>query len=116
MALFFVEAFCVHYFNWSLEVDMYIFLVPTVFFLFYITTHIELNHNPIYKHFRELGILIFYCHMFIYPFIEKGLLLLGIKNSLLRDCGTVVVTIIVSEIIMKLSSNPKYIWIKTIYN
>jgi hypothetical protein len=115
MVLFFVEVLCVRYFEWGLEKDMYIFLVPAVFFLFYIATHIELNHKPIYKHLRELGILIFYWHEFIKPFIEKGLLLLGTKNSLLRYCGTVVVTIIISECTIKISSYPKFKWLKTIY-
>jgi hypothetical protein len=115
MALFFDEVLFVCYFEWKLEKDMYIFLVPAVFFMFYIATHIELNHNPIYKHLRELGILIFYWHKFIQYFIEKGLSLLGTKNSLLRYFGTVVVTIIISECTRKLSSNPKFKWLKTIY-
>jgi hypothetical protein len=115
MALFFVEVLCVSYFKWRLGNDIYIFLVPAVFFMFYIATHIELDHKPIYKHLRELGILIFYWHKFIQPFIEKGLLLLGTDNSLLRYCGTVLVTIIISECTMKLSSNSKFKRLKAIY-
>jgi hypothetical protein len=115
MALFFAEVMCVSYFEWYLGRNMCIFLVPTVFFMFYIATHIELNPKPIYKHLRQLGILIFYWHMFIKVFIDKGLLLLGTQNSLLRYCGTVVVTIIVSEITIKLSNTPKFKWLKIIY-
>lgn len=115
MALFFAEVLCVRYFEWKREEDMYIFLVPAVFFMFYIATHIEPDHKPIYKHLRQLGILVFYWHMFVQPFIKTGLLLLGTDNSLLQYCCTMLVTIIISECTMKLSSNSRTKWLKIIY-
>jgi serine/alanine racemase len=117
MALFFTEVLCVHSFKWGLKNTsaLYFFFVPSVIFMFYIATHIELNHKPIYKHLRKLGILIFYLHSFIKPFIEKGLRLLGTENSLLQYCGTVLVTIVISECVLKLSSKPRFQWLKKIY-
>lgn len=49
--LLFIEVMMVNYLEWAREKDLYICLVPTVFFMFYIASHIEL------KKVRHINIL-----------------------------------------------------------
>jgi serine/alanine racemase len=116
MALYAVEVLCVCTFRWTRGEDMYIFLVPSAFFLFYIAAHIEFPSRPIYKHLRELGILIFYSHLLVSPLVVKFLSFRGTDNSLLQYFGTVLTTIIISEFILQLSRVSKFKWLKKIYS
>lgn len=115
MVLFFFEAILVRYLGEVKNFDMYAFLVPVTFFLFYIVMHVELNGSIIYKHLRELGVLIFYLHLFISPFVEQEFLKLGIDNSLLKYCCTILVTGMVSQCIIVLSNKENFRWLKKIY-
>jgi serine/alanine racemase len=114
MMLFLIEAFAVNELGWARENDMYICLVPVVFFLFYIVSHIEIKDNLIYTHLRKLGSLIFYLHLFIYYSMENILSYIGINNSLIYYGIIVLITIIVSECIILLST--KFKWLKIVYS
>jgi serine/alanine racemase len=101
--------------GWAREHDMYISLVPTVFFMLYIAVNVKLNDSAIYKHLRELSILIFYLHLIIHYLLSLSFefLKINITNSLATYIATVVATIFVSEIILKISQ--KYTWLKQLY-
>ncbi len=57
------EVFALAKLGWIREYDMYIGLIPTVFFLFYVSITVKLPDSPIYKKIRTLSSLIYYIHM-----------------------------------------------------
>ncbi len=67
LALYFIlfgaEVFALTRLDWIREYDMYLGLIPTVFFLFYVSITVKLPDSPIYKKMRTLSSLIYYIHM-----------------------------------------------------
>lgn len=118
-----VEVFCVKHFNLALvnARDMYLFLVPSVYFLFHIILNIKLQGDIKYKHLRYIGILIFYNHMialFIYRIIRKIVeIITGFRfeNNMVMFCFTIILSIVIAEIIIRLSNTNKCRWLRTIY-
>ena len=67
LALYFIlfgaEVFALTRLDWIREYDMYLGLIPTVFFLFYVSITVKLPDSPIYKKMRTLSSLIYYIHI-----------------------------------------------------
>lgn len=108
LALYFIlfgaEVFALTRLDWIREYDMYIGLIPTVFFLFYVSITVKLPDSPIYKKIRTLSSLIYYIHMIpaellmIVPALES---LPG--GGLANYAFTVVFSFISAFLIIKLS-------------
>ena len=63
---------------------MYVFLLPTVFFMFYIATHMKhmkLESSEIYKRLRIIGVLIFFIHQLVYQLVNTYVVLFISKVS-----------------------------------
>ena len=122
MAFLLLEMTAVQYFGWASSFSMYVFLVPAVYFLFYLVTHIELTPNRRYQYLRNMSILIYCMHYFVYTFLYKGSSLLGkllqidLSNSLLTYVGTVLITCAASYIIIMLSNTKTFSWLKMLYS
>lgn len=108
MILLFAETITVRYLGWNREQDMYVMLVPSTFFLFYFVSHLELKEREVYINLRFMSNLIYYVHLLIRDII---LILFGLNNFIL----TVIVIIICSMIIIKLSNTKKFGWLKKVY-
>lgn len=121
MFLFLIEAIYLKYLGWTRHHDMYIFLVPVSFFLFYIVSHIELVPSRIYIHLRKMGILIFYLHLLVAPIVEEGISIIdnmldcNLNNSFFNYCCVVIITSIISQFIIVLSNVEKFDWLKRMY-
>ena len=63
-ALMAVEVVLLCLYDVSRDYNMYIFLQPVTFFIFYFVTHLELKDRPIYSKLRKMGILIYCSHLF----------------------------------------------------
>ena len=118
MILLFGEVVCVKYFDWCIAKDMYIFLVPAVFFLFYIATHVELKEHKRYREMRAIGAMIFYIHLWInvivartYEEITGGKEFHSVPNFLL----TLLCTVVVAILLVKLSNRKKFKWLRKLY-
>ncbi len=108
LALYFIlfgaEVFALTRLDWIREYDMYLGLIPTVFFLFYVSITVKLPDSPIYKKMRTLSSLIYYIHMIpaellmIVPALES---LPG--GGLANYAFTVVFSFISAFLIIKLS-------------
>jgi serine/alanine racemase len=109
------EAFTIRYLGWAKFYDMYIFLVPSTFFMFYIAMYIELKPKAIYKHLRELSIMIFYLHILVREYVNKLLAETGTNNSMVKYCVTLLVSVIISECIIFLSHKEKLKCLKILY-
>ena len=97
--------------------DMYFFLVPTTFFFFCYIKDLELPDSPIYKTLRSLSSLIFYSHLWINGVVSKALRIIyePLCNSWLHFMITLIVTIVFSYAIIKLSNYHRFKWLNILY-
>lgn len=114
----FEEAVILKYFNFVRAKDMYLFLVPATIFLFCIVYNMHLKDSKIYQYLRILSSLIFYMHLWIFKIVNYILRRLNIdfKDTMLYFVLTVIITIICSIIIIKLSEIHKFKWLKRLYS
>ena len=112
------ELIVVCFAGWARAFDMFIFLVPASFFLFYIVKTKQLKNRSIYPQLRTLSSLIFFSHLlidYILNIILTPIIPILWSHSLFRYCLNVIVTFGFSLIIMTLSQKPYFKWIKNIY-
>lgn len=115
-----VESFTIKHFLESIDHNIYVSLVPAVFFLFYFATHIKLKNSAIYKTLREIGVLIFFTHLFVYKILN--LFSDWMNNSFNINLTsylfilTLVLTTALSVFIQRLSQKEKFSWLKHIYS
>lgn len=103
--------------------NMYVFLVPAIFFLFYIATHMQLKDSKKYAALRVLGALMYYTHTLVYmlvsyfiPFIINHGAPSGIDNSVIIYGTTVICTFILSAVIYQASQTKRFRWLKWLYS
>ena len=102
------------------EYSMSIFLVPAIFFLFYIASHVQLKDRDIYKRMRVVGMLIFYLHMFVRKVLKE--LFTIIKNHWHLDLFglwcilTIVIVTLLAILVERLSYKEKFRWLRWIYS
>lgn len=115
-----VESFTIKHFLESIDHNIYVSLVPAVIFLFYFATHIKLKNRAIYKTLREIGVLIFFTHLFVYKILN--LFSDWMNNSFNINLTsylfilTLVLTTALSVFIQRLSQKEKFSWLKHIYS
>ena len=112
------EVYFVTHFNILREHDMYIFLVPLAYFAFGLAINLQLPDKKIYKTLRMLSSLIFYIHLWVMWFNQKMFNLLGINvgRTCLLFILTVLLSIICSLIITRLSNIKNFRWLKKLYS
>lgn len=104
--------------HWIKRYDMYLFLVPATVFLFFLVKSINFKDNQIYKMLRQVSILIFYTHMWIYTIVSKILRHFSniIEVPMVLFLTTLFLTIICAVLIIKLSQRKNFSWIKKFYS
>lgn len=122
MLLFLTEVLVLSYFKIAVKADMWLMLAPTSFFLFYIISHIDFKDSPIWKTFREVGILIFYSHVFIgltYGFLFNKLSAYintnFISTPYVKYILVLITTLLSSYFIVKFSKLKCFKWLKNLY-
>lgn len=121
MFLLFLEVIALRYFEIvrSSSIDLYLFLVPATYFLFSFVSQVKLNGSYIfYRNLRKLSSLIFYLHLWVNAVVSKLLKLYAytLSKTGVEFVVTVCSTISLSLIIIKLSDNRKFRWIKWLIN
>ena len=103
--------------NWRIDDDMYISLIPVTFFLFNIALQVELKNHKRWKWLRLISSLIFYTHTWIRDAIAMLFVVwnVDITKSSLHFVLTLIVSILVANIIIRISENEKFIWLKKLY-
>lgn len=123
MVLMFIEAFSVRHFNLSRDHNMYIFLVPAIYFVFYIVTHIEMSGSVSTKRLRMYSSLIYFTHLWIkFPILSIIIKVIEkvtniedyLMHSLLSFAIVFSGALMVSILIVKLQSYKKFEWLKQI--
>ena len=114
------ESFAIKHTIKSLDHNIYVSLIPAVFFLFYIATHIKLKNRIIYKALREIGVLIFFTHLFVYKilnlFSDWMNNYFNVNLTYFLFILTLVLTTALSVFVRRLSQKEKFSWIKRIYS
>ena len=112
------EFFIVSKMEWRLEYDMYMFLIPAAYFLFKTALNINIKVNDFnikyLKLLRPYSSLIYFIHMI---FIEFYCILTRVKytNSLLMFLIGFIPTVIVATLIIALSKNEHFKFLKNFY-
>lgn len=117
-SLLFFEALIVKSFNFIRHADMYIFLVPTVFFLFCIAKNLKLKDSKIYLILRQLSSLIFYMHIWVGVAVMKissSLFDIIISQTSFFYIITLSITIIGALGILRLSKCKYFHWLRYLY-
>lgn len=99
-SLFFlaIESIFVDFFSLARNHDMYIFLVPTVFFMFYVITHIELKEKDVYGRLREIGFIVYLVHIWVDRIVLRYI---GEPmHSLVRYIVVLGISILVAQVIV----------------
>lgn len=97
--------------------DMFLFLLPSAFFLFSLLSQIHLPDHPIFKELRLLSALIYYTHYWIGNVISRFLYLQDspVLTSFLRFILIATISILCSHAILRLSRKPKFRFLKLLY-
>lgn len=112
MVLFLLEVLIIRHFKLAVKYDVYLFLLPVTFFLFYLASHTVIKSKINFIFFRKLSSLMFFGHMMV-AFIQYYTI--KINDSFVRFIVIASITITISIIILKLSEREKFKWLKRIY-
>lgn len=122
MLLFLAEVLILNHFSIVSQADMWLMLAPASFLLFYLVAHIDLKDSRIWKLLREVGILIFYSHVFIglsYGFLFNKLShymdTTILSTPYIKYILVVITTMLLSYFIVKLSKVKHFKWLKNLY-
>ena len=116
--LMLAEALILNHIGFIRASDLYLFLPPSVFFLFSIVSRVELDDQPLCSKMRNLSSLMFYMHMWVREAIyhcAKRLLGFEIKG-LLHFGFTLLLTLAISYLVLKLSEQKRFRWMKKLYS
>ena len=115
LVLLILEYLAVTGLGWAREYDLYISLIPAVFFLFYLAAHTELKASPVYGTLRSMSSLTYYLHLLISPMVLRLLVFFDCFHSLAYYGLTVLLCAGVSIGLAALSRRPGLGWLKRLY-
>lgn len=72
------EGYMLDRFSAPRDYNMTVSLLPAVFFLFYLATHIRLKSRPVYKKMRTVGVLVYFLHLLVYRFVYNAVKALAV--------------------------------------
>lgn len=120
MILLFVEFYLLEHYSICKDHNMYLFLLPATFFLFYIVSHLKLPNSIVYKKMRIVGVLVYFLHPFVNFFVVLGIKFLkhriGIDLFLFNFTFTIILVTAISVIIEVLSKQKNYKWLRYLYS
>lgn len=95
--------------------NMYVFLLPVVYFLFSLAYSLPLKDHAVYTHLRKTGVLVFFLHLFV----NRGVALVLSVTDKLWNVGAIefqfvcslAATVLVAVLIERLSCKERLKWI-----
>lgn len=102
-----------------IEYNMYIALLPAVFFLFSFARTISLKEHTIYKHLRNIGMLVYLSHRLIDHFVARGIYwfhqLWNLSLQKYQFAFTLVTTLIIATFVEQLACR-KCKWLRWLFS
>ncbi len=118
------EAFVVRRLQLAWDYSLYLFMLPAVFFLFYIVTHIDMKRTPVTDTMRAYSSLIYYTHAY-FNFLNAAVLIPILAwitgeadfqlHSLLRFVLVLMGAVLSSALILKLETYRPFRWLKRLH-
>ena len=110
--------FLIYNYKHIYEYDMYIFLVPSAFFLFSFCEQVELKDNKIYKTLRIMSSLVYFIHLWVAFALSKGykIINMDLDNTFVNFIAITIITLIISYFIYWLSMKEKYKFLRKLYS
>jgi len=114
MALLLAEVVVLLNMGWIREYDMYLFLVPVVFFLFCIAARLELKQRRVYPVLRKLSALVYFVFMIARWIVDR----LPVPGWawFMRFWGVLALSLLASALIIFLSERRPFKWLKKLYS
>ncbi len=116
----FFEVYLLSIYSHPKDYNMVLSLLPVIFFIFYLASHIKLKNRPIYRRLRVIGVLIFFTHLFVDYFvsliIENVNNIIGINLTGFHFIITILFTTILAVIIERLSKTNRFQWLKYLFS
>lgn len=118
MLFMLIEAFALRHLNFVRESDVYLFLLPAVFFAFAYILHIELPNGKIYRTMRLLSSIIYFVHIWIMRIVIKILRVIDepLAETWMVFFLTLAISLICAWSILMLSNVKKFEWLKKFYS
>lgn len=120
MLCLFIEALWLRRHDFQIEYNMYIFLLPAVYFLFAFASNVQLKDHPIYKHLRKLSMMIYFSHLVLNEF---AWMTVSILNKILpvqviryQFIVSLTFTLTFTIFIEWLSNKKKFNWINLLFS
>lgn len=113
----FIEMYMLRNFDIARSYEGVLFTVPVTYFLLQVAKEIRLSDKAIYKNIRTMGVLIYLSHCWV-DFTFSVLcynILHRTFNSMIRFGYTLVITVLLSILIIKLQKNQKFRWFRKLY-
>lgn len=116
MLCLFAEVFLLQYHKIPADHNMYIFLLPAVFFLFCLATGITLKDRPIYRHLRNIGTLLYFTHVMVDHVVSIAVSVLGntfgIDISAFQFMLSLFFSLLLAVCVETLSRRERYKWLR----
>lgn len=117
MILMLAEAIFVNYFHFCRLTDMYLFLVPSAFFLFYIMLHVKLKEKQIYIKLRKYSMFIYLIHWWIALSVSAAAKLLKRyykmeMSSFFKFFMVVIISYLAAKLFYWLIEEKKWTWLQ----
>ncbi len=117
MILMLAETIFVNYFHFCRLTDMYLFLVPSAFFLFYIMLHVKLKEKQIYIKLRKYSMFIYLIHWWIALSVSAAAKLLKRyykmeMSSFFKFFMVVIISYLVAKLFYWLIEEKKWTWLQ----
>ena len=120
LIIMFFEVYLLRCYSHPKDYNMVLSLLPVIFFLFYLASHIELKNRPIYGSLRVIGILVFFTHKFVNYFVGLAIKIannkMGINLTAFQFIITIFFTTILAVIIERLSKTNRFQWLKYLFS
>lgn len=118
MMLLFAEVVVLARLEWIRENDMYLFLVPAVFFLFLGVIGLDLKNHSRYRTFRGCSSLIFFVHVGLDELVCSLFISAGLDPSAssLRFAVVLAASIALAFTLVRLSALPRLRWLQKLYS
>lgn len=116
----FFEVYLLKHYSHPKDYNMVLSLLPVIFFLFYLASHIKLKYRPIYGSLRVIGMLVFFTHFFVNYFVGLAIEIannkIGINLTAFQFIITILFTTILAVIIERLSKTNRFHWLKYLFS
>ena len=115
-----IEVYLLKQYSHPKDYNMYLSLLPVLFFLFYIVSHIKIKNRPIYQSLRIIGMIVFFTHLFVNYFVGLAIEIANNKTGLNLTVFQFIITLsfttILAILIERLSKTNRFQWLKYLFS